>query len=308
MTTLIDLATTTAACEIQRSVLAVNGGDAESFLQGQLSQDVASLRQGQSAWSLVLQPQGRIDAFVRVSRLGSEQFVLDTDGLVEPLVDRLERFKLRTQVVIEPLQWLGIAVRGPEASRYLGQDAVQAAVSSEVPIGGVDILGVDLVWPSDLPCMDAATFEVHRIRSGWPRTGSEINQRTIPAEAEVVSFTVSFTKGCFVGQELVARMDSRGNTAPRYLRVLTFAEQADIACGEPIIASSELGVDEQDEVGTITSVAWDAINGETVALGYVKRNVAMPAVLYVAGCVAQVSAVPRDGSFVGSVHQDLRHH
>ena len=283
MTSPVDLSTAVGACPSERSVLAVAGPDAEDFLQGQLSQDVAALAEGHSAWSLVLQPQGRIDAFVRVTRQGADRFILDTDGPLEQLVARLKRFMLRTDVTLEPLDWKCISVRGPGAEDV----AATGEMFAPVPTGGIDVLGTDPAVPEEVPTVEPEALEAHRIRAGLPRMGADIDDRTIPAEAEVVAFTVSFTKGCFTGQELVARMDSRGSTAPRYLRVLTLADRVHLGGGEPICDAGGA------EVGTVTSAAWDAAAGVTVALGYIRRSVEMPAEVTVAGCAAQASAVPR---------------
>ncbi|WP_419928991.1 YgfZ/GcvT domain-containing protein [Candidatus Poriferisocius sp.] len=283
MSGLVDLSTSIGACPVERSVLAVSGPDAEAFLQGQLSQDVAALEPGQSAWSLILQPQGRIDAFVRVTRQAADRFVLDTDGPLEQLDARLRRFMLRTDVTLEPLDWRCIAMRGPGAE----DAAVSGDIVASVPTGGVDVLGPDPAVPGDVPAVDSAALEAHRIRSGFPRMGVDIDDRTIPAEAEIVDFTVSFTKGCFTGQELVARMDSRGSSAPRYLRLLTLEGHVELAGGESIVGA------DGSEVGTVTSAAGDAMAGATVALGYIKRSVDMPAEVEVAGCPAQAAAVPR---------------
>ncbi|MCY3960920.1 MAG: hypothetical protein OXG34_04530 [bacterium] len=279
----VDLSTSVGACPLERSVLAVSGPDAEDFLQGQLSQDIAALGPGQSAWSLILQPQGRIDAFVRVTRQAADCFVLDTDGPLEQVDARLRRFMLRTDVTLEPLDWQCVVVRGPGAENT----AVSGEIVAAVPTGGVDLLGLQPSIPEDVPVIDPEALEAHRIRCGFPRMGVDIDDRTIPAEAEIVDFTVSFTKGCFTGQELVARMDSRGSSAPRYLRLLTLEERVELDGGEPIIDAGGA------VVGTVTSTAWDAIAGATVALGYIKRSVDMPAEVVVAGCPAQASAVPR---------------
>ncbi len=279
----VDLSTSVGACSVERSVLAVSGPDAEDFLQGQLSQDIAALEPGQSAWSLILQPQGRIDAFVRVTRQAADRFVLDTDGPLEQVDARLRRFMLRTDVTLEPLDWQCVAVRGAGAE----EAAVSGEIVAAVPTGGVDLLGPDPAVPEDIPAIDPETLEAHRIRCGFPRTGVDIDDRTIPAEAEIVDFTVSFTKGCFTGQELVARMDSRGSSAPRYLRLLTLKERVELDAGEPIVDADGA------EVGIVTSAAWDAIAGATVALGYIKRSVDMPAEVVVAGCPAQAAVVPR---------------
>ena len=283
MSDIVDLMSTVGACPTERGVLAVSGPDAEDFLQGQLSQDIAVLVPGQSAWSLILQPQGRIDAFIRVTRQAADRFVLDTDGPLEPVVARLQRFMLRTDVTLEPLDWRCVAVRGPGAA----EAAVSGEIIGPVPTGGIDVLGPAPKVSEDVPVVDPELLEVHRIRCGFPRMGVDIDERTIPAEAEVVPFTVSFTKGCFTGQELVARMDSRGSTAPRYLRLLTFEGRVGLASGEQI--SSADGAD----IGIATSAAWDAIASATVALGYIKRAVEMPAKVLVAGSPAQAAAVPR---------------
>lgn len=279
----VDLSATVGACPTERGVLAVSGPDAEDFLQGQLSQDIAGLANGQSAWSLILQPQGRIDAFVRVTRQAGDRFVLDTDGPLEQVVARLQRFMLRTDVNLDPLDWQCISVRGPGS----GEAAVSGEVIGPVPTGGIDVLGPAPTVSEDVPRISAEALEVHRIRAGFPRMGVDIDHRTIPAEAEVVPFTVSFTKGCFTGQELVARMDSRGSTAPRYLRMLAFQGRAELAGGDQITNA------EGADVGTVTSAAWDALAESSVALGYIKRAVEMPGEVKVAGCLARASAVPR---------------
>jgi folate-binding protein YgfZ len=283
MTRPVDLSKAVGACPTDRGVLAVAGPDAEDFLQGQLSQDIAGLREGQSAWSLILQPQGRIDALVRVTRQGADRFILDTDGPLEQVTARLQRFMLRTDVVMEPLDWQCMAVRGPGAA----EAALAGEIVGPVPTGGIDVLGPAPQVSTDVPRVDAETLEAHRIKAGFPRMGVDIDDRTIPAEAEVVPFTVSFTKGCFTGQELVARMDSRGGTAPRYLRVLTVEGRANLASGDQIANA------DGSDIGIVTSAAWDAACESTVALGYIKRAVEMPAEVYVAGGRAQASAVPR---------------
>lgn len=283
MNGIVDLSTTVGACPTNRGVLAVAGPDAEDFLQGQLSQDVAGLAEGQSAWSLILQPQGRIDALVRVTRQGADRFILDTDGPLGQVITRLQRFMLRTDVALEPLNWQCIAVRGPGAA----EAAVAGEIVGPVPTGGIDVIGPAPQVSADAPRVDPETLEAHRIKAGFPRMGVDIDDRTIPAEAEVVPFTVSFTKGCFTGQELVARMDSRGSTAPRYLRVLTLQGRANLGSGDQITNAD--GAD----VGAVTSAAWDAVAESTVALGYIKRAVEMPAEVNVAGSRARASAVPR---------------
>ncbi|MGB0114989.1 MAG: hypothetical protein WBP59_17350 [Ilumatobacteraceae bacterium] len=114
--------------------------------------------------------------------------------------------------------------------------------------------------PADLDD-PAPTFEQERIAAGWPRMGSEIIAgETIPATTGIEAVAVSFTKGCYPGQELVERMNSRGADAPKSLRILDVAEGT--AVGDPVLDASDA------EIGTITSVAPDGVT----ALAFVKRG------------------------------------
>ena len=102
--------------------------------------------------------------------------------------------------------------------------------------------------------------------------GSEIDERTIPEEAGLVERCVSFTKGCFTGQELVARLDARGSNVARRLRGLVVAGETARSIGSVPAPSSSLV---KKTVGRVTSVAWSPGIGATVALGYVHRSVAV---------------------------------
>ncbi len=100
------LRSTAAVRQLDRDVLGISGPDAASYLQGQASQDVAALAVGASAESLLLSPQGKVEAYLRVTRTGDDRFVIDTDGGYGPVVDaRLRRFKIRVKAEIEPLEW-----------------------------------------------------------------------------------------------------------------------------------------------------------------------------------------------------------
>ncbi|MDP9387365.1 MAG: hypothetical protein M3Q48_05405, partial [Actinomycetota bacterium] len=189
--------------EIPRDVVRVTGTDAVRFLQGQLSQDVAALAAGTSAWSFLLQPQGKVDAWLRVSRRGDDEFLLDVDGgFGSAVVTRLERFKLRTKADVEQVPWRCFAVRG---TRSAGTGGVVVADPAWPLVPGVDLLGPEPVAPDGVHTGSGTDYEVLRIECGVPAMGRELTERTIPAEAGVVERSVSFTKGCYTGQELVAR-------------------------------------------------------------------------------------------------------
>jgi folate-binding protein YgfZ len=249
---------------IRRDVLTIGGADAATFLQGQVSQDVEALTVGASAWSLLLSPQGKVVAFGRITRVDDSTFAYDVEpGFGQVALDRLSRFKLRVDVELSLENAVdGIAVRDvvlPSA------DATLTLPASWPDHDGTDMIGAALD-DSAAAALDSITDLEHlRIEAGVPKLGAELDDSTIPAEAGrwLIDQSVSFTKGCYVGQELVARVDSRGSNTPRRLRRIRSVD------GSALEAGSEITVD-GNAVGRVTSAARD------VALGYVGRSVDVP--------------------------------
>ncbi len=246
---------------LARDVVAARGAEAATFLQGQLSQDVAALPDGGTAWSWLLAPTGKVDALLRVTRLAEDEWVLDTDaGWGAAVLDRLNRFKLRTKVELSALPWQVLGLRGA-----VPDDSGAAVIVPAWPgLAGVDRLGPELAVPDGWPVLAVSDYEAIRILAGIPRMGVELTEKTIPGETGLNDQTVSFTKGCYTGQELVARIDSRGGHVPRRLRVLSLS--AGVDAGTPLLDS------EGGNAGTVTSVAHSPHAG-WVALGYVRRGV-----------------------------------
>ncbi len=259
-----------AAVPLSRDVVRVQGPDAVTYLQGQLSQDVSALAVGGTTWSFVLQPQGKVDAWMRVHRLADDSFVLDTDAGAGAAVEaRLRRFLLRTKAEISAVEEVeGLAVRGP------GADAADVAADGAIrlPSGWPGTTGYDVVAAGAsagaVPLAPVEALDALRIEAGVPAMGRELTDRTIPAEAGqwVVDASVSFTKGCYTGQELVARIDSRGGNVPRPVRGLV-VEGVDL----PPAGASVRGSDGA-EVGTVTSSAHSPRLGN-VALAVVARDI-----------------------------------
>jgi folate-binding protein YgfZ len=256
---------------LPRDVVRVAGPDAVSFLQGQLSQDVAALAEGSSALSFVLQPSGKVDALVRVSRgAGDEVFVDTQGGFGEAVVARLRKFKLRVKADVDPVPgWRCLRILGsrtPRGGVEPGGEGLE--VSTGWPtLPGVDRLGPAPAVPDDVEVCSIEAFEPVRILAGVPRMGVDLTERTIPAEADIVDLTVSFTKGCFTGQELVARIDSRGGHVPRHLCRL-------IAEPGPVPPAGAVIEVEGRSAGEVTSAAYSASRERPVALGYVHRGAA----------------------------------
>lgn len=277
--------------ELDREVVVASGPEVVTYLQGQLSQEITDLEPGQSRWTFILQPQGKVDAWFRITRLDDAQldqpaFVLDVDaGWSEALIARLERFRLRTPVTFEAVDWKVTAVRGLQAPPPVAQ--VDPARGVVVPVEWPGERGWDLIGDgeltSDLPVCSLDAFEVLRIEAGRPRMGHELDTDTIPAEAGVVPQSVSFTKGCYTGQELVARIDSRGSQTPRRLVGVRVAGETVPTVGD------ELQLDGAT-VGRLTSVASTSSSGGPVALAYLKRGVEVPTAVIILSGEAPVEA------------------
>lgn len=270
------LRSSAGAVATDRDVIRASGADATTFLQGQLSQDVAALAAGESAWTFVLQPQGKVDVWFRVTRLGEHEHVLDIDGgFGEQLVARLERFKLRVDLQLEPLPWTVVSLRGPDVAGLDHQALVSSGGVASDPqwpgVVGLDLLGPSLPsLPEDVPWCAPESLEAMRIEAGVPRMGAELTEDTIPAASGVVERSVSFTKGCFTGQELVARIDSRGGNVPTRLCGV-------VVPGVPVAPPAGTSVLVDDEqVATVTSVARSRALGAAVGLAYVPRKVSVP--------------------------------
>jgi tRNA-modifying protein YgfZ len=284
---------------LDREVVLATGEAVVDYLQGQLSQDVEALPPGRAAWSFVLQPQGKVDAWFRIARLDDSTFVIDVDaGWSSPLITRLERFRLRTPVTFHPVDWTVTAVRGARAPEPgFAPDPRRGLV---VPVEWPGEVGWDLIGEGGLtdgpPECSLAAAEVLRIESGRPRMGHELDDTTIPGEAGVVPQSVSFTKGCYTGQELVARIDSRGSQTPRRLVGIRLDGDRAPQRGDRLELDGA-------EVGRLTSVAPVSSSGPPVALGYLKRGVEVPVELIVvaeAGPLA-ARAVPLPLAPSGSV-------
>ena len=228
-----------------RSYLRVSGPDAEDYLQRMVSNDVAALEVGASCEALLLTPKARVIAPLVVLRRGSDDFLLLTEPeLGERVRSELTRFRLAAKAEIEPEDHESWIVLGGEE------------VLDERPEG-------EEVGEEEL--------ERWRVESGVPRWGREIDNTILPAEAGLTETHVSFTKGCYPGQEPIARLHHRGKVNRR-LRRLELE-------GEP--TTDELVLAEK-VVGRITSRVGNA------ALGYVRVEVPDDAELEAGAAVARL--------------------
>jgi folate-binding protein YgfZ len=263
-----DLRVTLGAAPLQRDVVRVHGPEAVEFLQGQLSQDVAALAVGESAPALLLQPTGKVDAWLRATRLADDDVVLDVEaGFGDAVHARLRRFKLRTKAELDQDRWWGFAVRGPGALDIVTPPGAHALPATWPGVPGVDLLSEGEGAQSGVALVGEGDLEALRSECGVPAMGAELTEATIPAEGGqwLIDTSVSFTKGCYTGQELVARIDSRGGNVPRPVRGLLVT--GSVAARGAVVEADGA------PVGEVTSSARSVALGP-VALAIVGRAVA----------------------------------
>ena len=251
-----------------RGVVTVTGPDTFSFLQALVSADLDPLGDGDAVHSLLLVPQGKLDVDFRLLRVGPEEAWLDcAPGLGAQLATSLTRFRIRVKAeIVDRTGDLGVLTRVGDAGD-LARGVAPADGVHRVPTRW----GFDLIGPCDaLPVVDAVdplAYEAWRIEQAIPVQPADIDDSTIAQEAFLERDAVSFSKGCFIGQELVCRIDSRGHVN-RFLRRFAHIE------GDWPPVGAEIVVDDK-VVGALTSVAPAIL--PTGALGYVRREVEPPA-------------------------------
>jgi folate-binding protein YgfZ len=237
----------------------VAGPDAASYLERMLSNEVESLAVGDAREALLLTAKARVIALVTVWRRGGEDFLLLTEPeLADRLVAELRRFRFAAKAEIEPEEHVSTLVLGVPSPTGAIPNADYGEPAYEV----LDSL-VSGEVASD------AELERLRILARAPRWGREIDDRVLPAEAGLEERAISFTKGCYPGQEPVARLHYRGH-ANRGLRVLEIEGDTLPEYDAELLSAGSV-------VGRITSAAPD--DGVIVALGYVRREVPSDATL-----------------------------
>ena len=253
----------------------MNGPDAASYLNRMVSNEVAELPVGESCEALLLTPKARVVAPMVVWRRGEDDFLL----LTEPEAgERLARELLRTRFAAK----CEVGVEEHSSTVVLGADE-QLVLNQHklVPSRDYGIPAVELIdaeAPEGAEPIGEDELERLRILARTPRLGRELDDRVMPAEAGLEERAISFTKGCYPGQEPVARLHYRGHPN-RGLRVLALegAELPDY--------DAELTLDGK-VVGRVTSAAPDPEHG-VIALAFVRREVPADAELGVATGVAR---------------------
>jgi tRNA-modifying protein YgfZ len=247
----------------ERGKLLVTGAEAAEYLQGQLTNDVEALAPDEGCYAALLDRKGHIQADMRVLRLAPEEIWIDTEAATLATARRhLETYKIGRAVEIEDVtaERAILSLVGPRSAELAGAHHLSQHDCESVEIDGTGCLavgtslGVDLIAvATDAPPLRAAlaeagapavapeAVEILRIEAGTPRFGAEMDAGTMPAEAGIVEAAVDFEKGCYIGQETVARLHYRGKPN-RHLRGLRLSA--------PAKPGTSLGLGEK-EVGRI---------------------------------------------------------
>jgi len=268
----------------ERGKLALNGGDAKEFLQGQISNDVLALTSGTGCYAALLTPKGKMLGDLRILDTGAE-LLLDTERVaLQELFNMIRRFSLGHDVALHKrtLERGLISLLGPGSERVIGDPGLPAAEHAHLvaDIDGIQVravrtdAGIDLICESQRTAeltraltargaepISEATAECVRIERGRPRYGIDLDDSVIPQEAGLNERAVSFQKGCYVGQETVARLFYRGKPN-RQLRGLRLEGPA--AVGAQIVFGDRV-------VGRLSSVATSPRFGE-IGLALVRRE------------------------------------
>ncbi len=231
----------------ERGKLLVSGPDAAEYLQGQLTNDVEALGPGDGQYAALLDRKGHMQADMRVLRPAAEEIWVDTEAVALAVTRRhLEMYSIGRDVKVADVspERAILSLIGPRSVEVAGTAALPENACEATTVAGVECLvagtggGIDLIVAAGeaerlggalveagAVAVAAAAAEILRVEAGTPRFGAEMGTATMPAEAGIVEETVSFTKGCYIGQETVARLHYKGRPN-RHLRGLRLSAPA----------------------------------------------------------------------------------
>src|SRR3954469_7568110 len=281
-----------------RGKLGLTGPDAKTFLQGQVTNDIESLEPGHGCYAAFLTHKGKMLGDLRVFDLGDE-LLLDCERVaLQELFNMIRRYKLGSDLELHKrtLDTALLSVIGPAAPALAGPAEHDCA---RVSLGGAEVVavttdvGTDVFCGAadraavraalDFPDGDEAAAEVVRVEHGRPRFGVDLDDSVIPQEAGLNERAVSFTKGCYVGQETVARLYYRGKPNRRLLG---------LRLSEPAPPGTELQLGEK-VVGRLGSVVVSPDHGP-IALALVRREANPGDTVIANGATGLIVEIPFD--------------
>ncbi|MGC1481410.1 MAG: hypothetical protein WA771_12970 [Chthoniobacterales bacterium] len=246
----------------------LTGSDRERYLNGQVTNDVRKLKPGTAMPACVVSIRGKLDGIVLIWN-DEAQLIVESDlELGDPLEARLGRYVVADDVELERRDveaGAEVHVFGEMATKLLdaGRGLRRA---NRMGIDGIDLRATDLTGLGAAGELSERDIDVLRIENEVPRWGAELTADTLPAEAGLDKTAVDFHKGCYIGQEVVSRVESVGRTN-RTLNSLV-VEEGKVAAGDGLFVAAG----EEKTIGTVTSVAEHFELARPVGLCYIRRG------------------------------------
>ena len=262
----------------------VTGKDAQDFLHRMISNDVKSLQPGKGVWALFLDIKGHVQGDMKIYRFEDFLMMILQRHALDRVVKGLDRYVISEQLrMIDVSEEFGLfQILGPNAAAVLQSKGVQSLPAEELSFQSASINGIQaqvirmgtgysILVPADsatellnfldLQPVGQRAFNIFRIETGLPVLGLDFDDSNLPQESRLDK-AISFTKGCYLGQEVIARLDAQGHVNKVLIGLESNAE---------LKPEQKLYLGEK-EIGKITSSAYSPLKGLNVALGYVRRE------------------------------------
>ncbi len=291
-----------------RGLIRVTGADRAKFLQGLITNDVMALTEGQGLYAAILNPKGRMLADLKIYAV-HEAFLVDQDReITDKTTQILNRYKLISKATMEDLtdSLVHLAIYGPSANplleKVLGTTLPKSLEFSSIRIEwhGQQVYaiqsmytgeqGYDLMVPAQesgalwMEILDAGSgfgikpvgleaLEGLRIEAGIPRYGIDMDENTFPPEAGLEEKAISYTKGCYVGQETIARIKTYGQVHRKLMGLILQGSPSTMGT---LPHRDDKVFKDEEEIGFVTSSAYSPILNQNIALGYIRRKAIQP--------------------------------
>jgi folate-binding protein YgfZ len=260
-----------------RAVL-VSGDDAVDWLNGQVTNDVRAIARGHGVYALAVTVRGKIMADVWILGRAAGLTVLLPESALATVLESFESQIIMEDVVLEKRDARVLSIQGPRSGEALERSGLQdACACDELGAGGFFVLCEPAMLDDAFARLRAAAehvgggevgeqgFELARLRAGRPRYAMDFGERHYPQEAGLTPRAVSFEKGCYLGQEVVCTLESRGHVSRELHRL-------ELPGSDVPESGTELLDAEGRPVGSVTSAIFDPERGAVLGLGYVKRS------------------------------------
>jgi glycine cleavage system T protein len=291
-----------------RGLIRIAGADRAKFLQGLITNDVMSLTEGQGLYAAILNPKGRMLADLKIYAI-RDAFLVDLDReITDKTMQILNRYKLISKATLEDLtdSTVHLAVYGPSAhpllEKVLGATLPKSLEFSSISVqwhgGQVYVIqsmytgeqGYDLVVPEQeggtlwndildtgsgfgIKPVGLEALEGLRIEAGIPRYGIDMDENTFPPEAGLEEKAISYTKGCYVGQETIARIKTYGQVHRKLMGLIL---QGSPSTMSTLPHRDDKVFKDEEEIGFVTSSVYSPVLNQNIALGYIRRKAVQP--------------------------------